>query len=53
MQPNGERYAMLVDYVWLGGLNFSEAAQEIGISRRQAHRDWAFARTWLARELDR
>jgi RNA polymerase sigma factor (TIGR02999 family) len=51
VEPNGGRQARLIQYVWLGGMNFSEAAEELGISRRQAHRDWAFARTWLEREL--
>jgi RNA polymerase sigma factor (TIGR02999 family) len=50
-EPNGKRQAELVEWVWLGGMKFTEAAQWLGISRRQAHRDWAWARTWLAREL--
>lgn len=50
-KPNGERHAQLIELVWLGGLDFTEAAGVLGISRRQAHRDWAFARVWLEREL--
>ena len=37
----------LIEYVWSGGLPFAEAAGHLGISRRQVHRDWAWARTWL------
>jgi RNA polymerase sigma factor (TIGR02999 family) len=51
IQPNGERQAMLIEYVWFGGMSFTEAADHLNISRRQAHRDWAFARTWLERVL--
>jgi RNA polymerase sigma factor (TIGR02999 family) len=51
--PNGPRQARLIDYVWFGGMDVTEAAEILGISRRQAHRDWAWARTWLAREMDR
>lgn len=50
-QHNGFRQSLLVEYVWLGGMGFSEAAAALGISRRQAHRDWAYARVWLEREL--
>ncbi len=49
--PNGARQAKLVEWVWLGGMSFTDAARELGIDRRTAHRDWAFSRTWLAREL--
>lgn len=49
--PNGARHARLVELVWLGGMDMTAAAQELGICRRQAHRDWAWARTWLRREL--
>ncbi len=51
IRPNGRRQAQLIEYVWFGGMSFTEAAEELGISRRQAHRDWAFARMWLEREL--
>ncbi len=50
-EPSGSRQAQLVECVWLGGMDFTEVAQRLGVSRRQAHRDWAYARTWLAREL--
>lgn len=51
--PNGARQARLIELVWLGGMDMTAAAAELGICRRQAHRDWAWARVWLARELER
>lgn len=51
LQPNGQRHARLIELVWLAGLSFTEAAAALGISRRQAHRDWAWARTWLEMKL--
>lgn len=51
MAPRGKRQARLVELVWLGGMGMDEAAAELGISRRQASRDWAFARVWLEKEL--
>lgn len=47
----GGRQARLVELVWLGGMGMDEAAAELGVSRRQANRDWAFARVWLEKEL--
>ncbi len=52
-QPNGARHVRLVELVWLGGMDMTAAAAQLGISRRQAHRDWAWARTWLRREIER
>jgi RNA polymerase sigma factor (TIGR02999 family) len=52
-QPNGLRHVRLVELIWLGGMEMTAAAEVLGISRRQAHRDWAWARTWLAREMGR
>jgi RNA polymerase sigma-70 factor (ECF subfamily) len=49
--PNGARHARLVELVWLGGLDFTSVASVLGISRRQAHRDWNWARVWLQKEL--
>jgi DNA-binding transcriptional regulator LsrR (DeoR family) len=36
---------------FFGGMTLDEVAAAVGISRRTAHRDWAFARAWLARRL--
>lgn len=52
-KPNGARHVRLLELVWLGGMDMTAAAGELGISRRQAHRDWAWARTWLRREIER
>jgi len=49
--PNGARHARLIQFVFFGGMSMKEAAQELGISRKQAHRDWNWARTFLAMEL--
>lgn len=49
--PNGARHARLVELIWFGGMDMTSAALELGICRRQAHRDWAWARTWLRREM--
>jgi RNA polymerase sigma factor (TIGR02999 family) len=51
LKPNGGRFSRLIELIWFGGLEFTEAAKVLGISRRQAHRDWGFARVWLEREL--
>jgi RNA polymerase sigma factor (TIGR02999 family) len=50
-QPNGARQARLIELVWLGGMSMTEAAEGLGVSRRQAHRDWAYARVWLEKEM--
>jgi predicted DNA-binding transcriptional regulator YafY len=34
-------------------MTLEEAAAELGVQPRTAYRDWAFARDWLRRELDR
>lgn len=51
LKPNGSKQARLVELVWLGGMSMTEAATEIGVSRRQAHRYWVFARVWLEKEI--
>ena len=47
------RKAELVKLRYFGGLSFEETAGVLGISVPTAHRDWAYARAWLRRELDR
>jgi len=47
----GERKVSLVRLVCFGGLEIQEAADHLGLSRRQATRDWRYALTWLRREL--
>src|SRR5262245_58439348 len=47
------RIARLVELRIFAGLTLEEAAQCLAVSERTAHRDWAYARAWLRRELDR
>lgn len=46
------RKAELVKLRYFAGLTFEEAAEVLEISLPTAHRDWAFARAWLRREID-
>lgn len=48
---NDARAAKVVELHFFGGLDVAEAADALGISAATAKRDWAFARTWLRREL--
>ena len=43
--------ARLVKLRYFVGLTMPEAAQALGISLRNAERNWTYARTWLARAL--
>jgi RNA polymerase sigma factor (TIGR02999 family) len=45
--------AELVKLHCFAGLAVEEAAQALGISARTAYRNWAYARAWLFRALDR
>ncbi len=45
--------ASLVKLHFFTGLTLEDAAQALGISERTAYRDWAYARAWLARFLER
>jgi RNA polymerase sigma factor (TIGR02999 family) len=45
--------ARLVKLRYFVGLTMPEAAEALGISLRNAERNWTYARTWLARELAR
>lgn len=46
-----ERSARLVELHFFGGLDFSEVADTLGVSRRTAMRDWRAARALLHAEL--
>ncbi len=46
------RGAELVKLRLFAGLNLEEAAKALGVVRRTAERDWAFARAWLFRQLE-
>lgn len=45
------RQAELVVLRFFGGLEVTEAAEELGVSRSSAARDWRAARAWLSVEL--
>ena len=45
------RGAELVKLRLYGGLSLDDAAAALGVVRRTAERDWAFARAWLFRQL--
>jgi RNA polymerase sigma factor (TIGR02999 family) len=47
------RAARLVHLHFFLGTTIDEAAAELGVDPRTAYRDWAYARAWLRRELDR
>ncbi len=51
LEKEDPRCADLVRLRFYAGLSAEEAARAIGISLRTAHREWEFARAWLAREL--
>jgi RNA polymerase sigma-70 factor (ECF subfamily) len=43
--------AQLVELRIFGGMNVAEAAEEMGLSKRTAEREWTAARAWLRQEL--
>jgi RNA polymerase sigma factor (TIGR02999 family) len=45
------RPARVVELRFFGGLDMGEIAEVLGVVERTAHRDWAFARAWLLKEL--
>ncbi len=47
------RAARLVHLRFFLGQTLAETAAHLGIQTRTAYRDWAYARAWLRRELDR
>src|SRR4029453_14419773 len=47
------RGARLVHLRFFLGQSLEEAAALLGVDARTAYRDWAYARAWLRRELDR
>jgi RNA polymerase sigma factor (TIGR02999 family) len=47
------RAARLVHLRFFLGQTLDEAAATLGLQARTAYRDWAYARAWLRRELDR
>ncbi|MEM6795319.1 MAG: ECF-type sigma factor [Acidobacteriota bacterium] len=47
------RRARIVEMHVFGGLNKSEIAHELGLSRMTIHREWTRARAWLFKRLSR
>jgi RNA polymerase sigma factor (TIGR02999 family) len=43
----------IVELRYFGGLSIEETAEALGVSPATVKRDWAVARLWLRRELDR
>jgi RNA polymerase sigma-70 factor (ECF subfamily) len=48
-----ERQARIVELRFFGGLNVEQTAAELQISSKTVKRDWATAKTWLRKWLDR
>jgi len=48
-----ERKSKVVELRFFGGLNVKETAEVLGVSAITVMRDWAVAKVWLLRELDR
>lgn len=47
------RQAKIIELRYIGGLSFEEAAAVLDISHRTAKRDWALARLWLFKAMNR
>ena len=48
-----ERQAKLVELKYFVGLSIEETARVLGVSSGTVKREWAFARAWLSREMQR
>ena len=48
-----ERQAKIVEMKFFGGLSAPEIAEALGISKATVDRDWATARVWLHRQMNR
>ena len=48
-----ERKSKVVELRYFGGLSVSETAEALGVSGVTVMRDWALAKVWLLREMDR
>jgi len=48
-----ETLARIVELRFFAGLTLEEAGGVLGLTVRQVHRGWTFARGWLRRELER
>jgi RNA polymerase sigma factor (TIGR02999 family) len=52
LESQDKRTAELVKLRFFAGLSIAEAAQVLGISTSTADNDWAYARSWLRREIE-
>jgi RNA polymerase sigma factor (TIGR02999 family) len=48
-----ERKSRVVELRFFGGLSVEETAEVLGVSAVTVMRDWALAKTWLLRELEK
>lgn len=46
-----ERKAKVVELRYFGGLSTFETAEVLKVSEQTVHRDWSFAKAWLARKM--
>lgn len=53
LQTINERQARIVECRFYGGMSVEETAEALGVSPATVKREWAIARAWLNRELQR
>ena len=53
LEKMNERQSQIVEMRYFGGMNEKEIAESLDISTRTVRRDWAIARAWLFRELNK
>jgi RNA polymerase sigma factor (sigma-70 family) len=53
LEQKDHRKSQIVLLRFFSGLSMEQIAEQLGVSRATVHRDWRFARAWLARELER
>jgi RNA polymerase sigma factor (TIGR02999 family) len=53
LATHAPQIAKLVELRFFAGMTLEQAAEILNTSLRTANRDWAYARAWLRRELDR
>ena len=53
LQAINERQARIVECRFYGGMSVEETADALNVSPATVKRDWAIARAWLNRELQR
>lgn len=53
LEGHDERMAQMVRLRFYAGLSIAETAGVLGVSERTVNNDWAYARAWLAREMQR